>query len=96
LSDQTLRQFVRLSVGGDRVRIRLSNETGSQPLVIGAAHLAIAGREKGSIEPSSDRVLTFANSPTITVPPGSARTTILETTFTRTMLATEPWPMRSI
>jgi len=71
LSDQTLRQFIRLSVGGDRVRIRLSNETGSQPLVIAAAHLALAGREKGSIEPSSDRVLTFAGSPAITVSPGS-------------------------
>jgi lysophospholipase L1-like esterase len=71
LSDQTLRQFVRLSVGGDRVRIRLSNETGSQPLAIAAAHLAVAGREKGSIEPSSDRVLTFAGSPTIAVSPGS-------------------------
>jgi lysophospholipase L1-like esterase len=72
LSDQTLRQFVRLSVGGNQVRIRLSNETGLQPLVIAAAHLAEAGREKGSIEPSSDRVLTFAGSPTITVSPGSA------------------------
>jgi lysophospholipase L1-like esterase len=71
LSDQTLRQFVRLSVGGERVRIRLSNETGSQPLVIAAAHLAVAGREKGSIEPLSDRILTFAGSPTITVSPGS-------------------------
>ena len=71
LSDQTLRQFVRLSVGGDRVRIRLSNETGSQPLVIAAAHFAVAGRERGSIEPSSDHVLTFAGSPTITVSPGS-------------------------
>ena len=71
LSDQTLRQFLRLSVGGDRVRIRLSNETGSQPLVIAAAHLALAGREKGSIEPSSDHLLTFAGSPTITLSPGS-------------------------
>lgn len=71
LSDQTLRQFVRLSVGGGRVRIRLSNELGSQPLVIVAAHLAVAGGEKGSIEPSSDRVLTFAGSPAITVSPGS-------------------------
>jgi lysophospholipase L1-like esterase len=71
LSDQTLRQFVRLSVGGERVRIRLSNETGSQPLVIASAHLALAGREKGSIEPSSDHVLTFAGSPTVTVSPGS-------------------------
>lgn len=71
LSDQTLRQFVRLSIGGNQVRIRLSNETGLQPLVIAAAHLAEAGREQGSIEPSSDRVLTFAGSPAITVSPGS-------------------------
>jgi lysophospholipase L1-like esterase len=71
LSDQTLRQFVRLSIGGNQVRIRLSNETGLQPLVIAAAHLAKAGREQGSIEPSSDRVLTFAGSPAITVSPGS-------------------------
>jgi lysophospholipase L1-like esterase len=71
LADQTLRQFVRLSAGGSRVRVRLSNETGSQPLVIGAAHLAVAGREKGSIDASSDRVLTFDGAPTITISPGS-------------------------
>jgi lysophospholipase L1-like esterase len=71
LANQTLRQFVRISVGGKRVRIRLSNETGTQPLVIGAAHLALAGPEKGSIDPSSDHVLTFNGSPTITVPPGA-------------------------
>jgi len=38
MANQTLRQFVRISVGGQRVRIRLSNETGTQPLVIGASH----------------------------------------------------------
>jgi lysophospholipase L1-like esterase len=70
-ADQTLRQFVRLSTGGSRVRVRLSNETGSQPLVIGAAHLAVAGREKGSIDASSDRPLTFNGTPTITISPGS-------------------------
>ncbi|MEY2608160.1 MAG: hypothetical protein QOH31_6014 [Verrucomicrobiota bacterium] len=71
LANQTLRQFVRISVGGNRVRIRLSNETGTQPLVIGTAHLAIAGPEKGSIDLSSDHVLTFNGSATITVPPGA-------------------------
>jgi lysophospholipase L1-like esterase len=70
-SDQTLRQFVRLSVGGNRVRIRLSNETGTQPLVIGSAHVAVAGREKGTIDPSTDHVLTFAGSPKTSVSPGS-------------------------
>jgi len=71
MTNQTLRQFVRISVGGKRVRIRLSNETGTQPLVIGAAHLAIAGSEKGSIDPSSDHVLTFNGNLTITVLPGA-------------------------
>jgi hypothetical protein len=46
-----------------------TNQT--KPLVIGAAHLAIAGSEKGSIDPSSDHLLTFNGSPTITVPPGA-------------------------
>ena len=71
ISNQTIRQFARISVGGKRVRIRLSNETGTQPLVIGAAHLALAGSEKGSIDPSSDHVLTFNGSPTITVAAGA-------------------------
>jgi lysophospholipase L1-like esterase len=70
-ADQTLRQFVRLSVGGNRVRIRLSNETGTQPLVIGSAHVAVAGREKGTIDPSTDHALTFAGSPKTSVSPGS-------------------------
>jgi lysophospholipase L1-like esterase len=70
-ANQTLRQFVRLSVGGTRVRVRLSNETGTQPLVIGTAYLAVAGREKGSIDRSTDHVLTFDGNPEITVPPGS-------------------------
>lgn len=71
LAKQTIRQFARISVGGKRVRIGLSNETGTQPLVIGAAHLAIAGPDKGSIDPKSDHVLSFNGSPTITVPPGA-------------------------
>jgi lysophospholipase L1-like esterase len=71
LANQTLRQFVRLSAGGNRVRVRLSNETGNQPLVIGSAHLAVAGREMGTIDRTTDRVLTFYGSPKTTVPPGS-------------------------
>jgi GDSL-like Lipase/Acylhydrolase family len=71
LANQTIRQFARISVGGKRVRIRLSNETGTQPLVIGAAHLALAGSDKGSIDPKSDHVLSFNGSRTITVPPGA-------------------------
>jgi hypothetical protein len=71
ISNQTIRQFARISVGGNRVRIRLSNETGTQPLVVGTAHLAVAGPGKGSIDPSSDHLLNFGGNPTITVPPGA-------------------------
>lgn len=37
----TLRQIVRISIGGDRVRVRLSNRFGSVPLVIDAASVGI-------------------------------------------------------
>ena len=40
MTDKTLRLIVRTSIGGDRVRIRLSNEYSTKPLVIGAAHIA--------------------------------------------------------
>lgn len=38
--NQTLRQEARVSVGGRRIRIRLSNEYGTTPLVVGAAYRA--------------------------------------------------------
>ena len=70
LRNQTIRHVARISLGGNRVRVEFSNEYGEHPLVIGAAHVALAG-EKGAIAPGSDRVLTFSGSPSITVPPGA-------------------------
>jgi lysophospholipase L1-like esterase len=70
LRNQTIRQIARVSLGGNQVRVELSNEYGDQPLVIGAAHVALAG-EQGAIEPASDRPLTFGGSPSVTVPPGA-------------------------
>jgi lysophospholipase L1-like esterase len=68
---QTIRQVVRLSLGGRAVRIRLSNEMGTAPLVIGSAHIARPGQEPGSIDPATDHVLTFSGRPSITVPVGA-------------------------
>jgi lysophospholipase L1-like esterase len=39
--NQTLRQIVRTSIGGDKVRVRLTNALGIDNLVIGAAHIAL-------------------------------------------------------
>jgi lysophospholipase L1-like esterase len=70
INGQTVRQFVRVSVGGSRVRVRLSNETGTDPLVIGAAHLAV-GAAQGAIDPATDHALTFGGRPSVTIPPGA-------------------------
>lgn len=58
LADRTVRQVVRISSGGQRIRLRLSNEMSVQPLEVGAVHVAMAG-ENGAIVPGSDHVVTF-------------------------------------
>ncbi len=70
LRNQTVRQVARVSLGGSRLRVLFSNEYGQQPLVIGAAHVALAGTG-AAIVPGSDRALTFAGHPSVTVPPGA-------------------------
>ena len=54
LDDATLRQVVRVSLGGSRVRVWFTNESGTAPLQIGAATLAL--RSSGSsVAPDSLR-----------------------------------------
>jgi len=69
-SNQTVRQIVRVSVGGGRVRLRLSNEYGAKPLVIGAARIALSD-EKGNITAGSDKPVLFAGKPGATIPAGA-------------------------
>jgi lysophospholipase L1-like esterase len=69
LSDQTIRMPVRVSLGGGRVRIEISNMATAQLLEVGAAHIA-AYKGGGAIVPGTDRALTFGGSAAITVPPG--------------------------
>lgn len=67
--DQTVRQVVRISAGGARVRIRLTNEYGANPLVVGAATIALSdpkGVVKGAFIP-----VTFGGEVGITIPAGS-------------------------
>ncbi|MDQ0774297.1 lysophospholipase L1-like esterase [Streptomyces aurantiacus] len=69
-ADATLRQVVRVSGGGRRIRIRFTNEYGTAPLVIGAAQVGLAA-PGGGVRPGSERVLTFGGSPTAAVPAGA-------------------------
>jgi lysophospholipase L1-like esterase len=68
-NNQTLRQIIHMSIGGDRVRVRLST-FGAGALMIGAAHIA-RGAEGAAILPGSDRTLTFGGQPSITIPPAA-------------------------
>ena len=70
LFNQTIRQVARVSIGGSRVRIVLSNEYGARPVTIGAAHVALSdGAAK--IAAGSDRALTFGGLKTVVIPPGA-------------------------
>lgn len=64
---QTLRLIVHLSAGGSKLRIRISNTFGDQPLLIGAAHMA-RPTDGADIDPASNRTLTFRGQPSTTLP----------------------------
>ena len=68
--DQTVRQVVRLSGGGNKVRIRFTNEFGAAPVQIGGAHVALSG-EDGAIKAGTDHVLTFGGRTSATILPGA-------------------------
>ncbi len=67
--NQTVRQVVRLSQGGDTFRIRFTNEYGEKALDFGGATVAIAGSDG---KPAGPQVtVTFAGRETTIIPPGA-------------------------
>ncbi|MBA4137172.1 MAG: GDSL family lipase [Opitutus sp.] len=71
LADATLRQIVHVSLGGDTVRLRLSNAFGAEPLALHRAHLALAAPH-GGIQPGSDRAVSFGGKTAVTIPAGKS------------------------
>ena len=70
INGQTVRERVRLSVGGRRLRIQLSNEYGSEPLRIGAATAALPDGP-ASVKPASIHTLTFKGHTAVAISPGT-------------------------
>jgi lysophospholipase L1-like esterase len=70
LYDATLRLVIRTSIGGDAVRIRLSNEYGDRPLVIDAARVAVRDSGAGIVQ-TTDRALTFGGRTFVRLLPGA-------------------------
>jgi lysophospholipase L1-like esterase len=72
LTDATLRQIVRVTIGGKRARVRLSNAFGTAPLVISAASIALSADNTSSrIVPASLKPLTFSGGVGVTIPAGA-------------------------
>jgi lysophospholipase L1-like esterase len=70
VSNQTVRQVVRVSVGGDRLRVVLSNAFGTAPIEIGAAHVALRDHD-AIVKASSVKPLTFAGNTDGRILPGA-------------------------
>jgi lysophospholipase L1-like esterase len=67
-NDQTVVQVVRLSAGGTRVRLRLSNEYGVKALAIGHARVALLGKD-GAPLAGTEREVTFGGMRAASLPP---------------------------
>lgn len=69
-ANQTLRQVVHVSLGGERVRVVLSNTYGTLPLDVGGAQVARRA-EDAAIESGSNRRLTFGGRMGTRIPAGA-------------------------
>jgi lysophospholipase L1-like esterase len=71
LRDATLRQRVRVSADGRRIRLRLSNDHGTAPMSLAGVHVAIAADKAGATTQGTDRAVTFAGQSEANVPAGA-------------------------
>lgn len=73
-TDTTLRQVAHLSVGGDSVRIRISNAYGTDPLTVAAATVAPRSDEAAGtpmVDPDALTEVTFGGQDSVTIPAGA-------------------------
>ena len=66
----TLTQVIRVSEGGEQLRVHLSNRYGPAPLKVGAARIALIDAD-GKEVPGSGRTLTFGGEAAAVIPRGS-------------------------
>lgn len=70
LAGATFRQIVHVSLGGNLLRLRLSNAFGATPLKLASVHLALAA-PGGALQPGTDRAVKFAGQDAATIPAGA-------------------------
>ena len=67
ITNATIRLVARSTIAGDRVRVRIENTYGEQPLTIGAASVGLRNRGP-SLVIGSSRVLHFGGAAAVTIP----------------------------
>ncbi len=73
LSNNTLRQVVHVSLGGESLRVKFSNEFSTNPVTMHTVHIAVsAGGD--SIETNTDQELRFDGKPEVIIKPGTTVT----------------------
>jgi lysophospholipase L1-like esterase len=73
LSNSVLRQVTRVSLGGSRIRVQLSNLHGNGPVVVNSVHVArckAAPAVDSSIDTTTDQALAFSGAAAVTVAQG--------------------------
>lgn len=73
LSNNTLRQIVHVSLGGDSLRMRFSNEFSTSPVTMKSVHFAVS-KGSSTIDTTTYKVLYFNGKPDITIGSGKAIT----------------------
>jgi lysophospholipase L1-like esterase len=70
IENQTVRERVRVSVGGARICIRLSNEYGMAPVVVGSVTVGVP-EDPATVRPGSIHPVTFGGRSSVTIPAGA-------------------------
>ena len=71
LSNNTLRQVVHVSIGGERLRVKFSNEFSESPVTMHSVHIAVS-TGSDSIDTNTDVALSFDGKEEVTIKPGTA------------------------
>ena len=73
MSNRSVRQVVKVSIGGDMIRLKLSNIYSTEPVVIRSIYIAHA-KDSFAIAPKSAKYLKFGNQYKVTIPAGKSIT----------------------
>lgn len=72
VSNQSFRMIVHPTLGGDVVRVRLSNLMGDKPVTFDAVHLARSlAQDTPAIVPGTSAAVSFGGAPGVTIAPGA-------------------------